>query len=153
MAAAPKGPDASPDDARLESESVLSLLKGALAFSLVDQARGRLRLSRDDAVVVMVLARAPATRASLVAGTGIRASTAARCLARLKRRGHAVQATDEPDAERWELTAAGAEAASQLNSEVGDRDRLQHEAQPVADLAEIMAALDQLASSLLPKAD
>jgi DNA-binding MarR family transcriptional regulator len=153
MAAAPKGPDESPDESLFESESLLSLLKGALAFSLVDQARGRLRLSRDDAVVVMVLARAPATRASLVAGTGIRASTAARCLARLKRRGHAVQATDEPDAERWELTAAGAEAASQLNSEVGDRLRFVLQSISGADRAEIMAALDQLTSSLLPKAD
>jgi DNA-binding MarR family transcriptional regulator len=153
MAAAFEGPDASADDAQLGSESLLSLLKGALAFSLIDQARGRLRLSRDDAMVLMVLARSPANRALLVVRTGIRAGVAGRCLARLARPGLAVRAADGSDADAWELTATGAEAAALLNEEVGDRLRFVLQSISGADRAEIMAALDQLTSSLLPKAD
>jgi DNA-binding MarR family transcriptional regulator len=153
MAAASEGPETSPDDARIGSESLLSLLKGALAFSLIDQARGRLRLSRDDAMVLMVLARTPATRTSLVTRTGVRAGVAARCLARLERRGLAVRSMDGPDADRWELTAAGAESADLLNNEVGDRLRFVLQSISGDDRAEIMAALDELTSSLLPKAD
>jgi DNA-binding MarR family transcriptional regulator len=153
MAAASEGPDVSPDDLQLGSESLLSLLKGALAFSLIDQARGRLRLSRDDAMALMVLARSPATRASLVMRTGIRAGVAARCLARLERRGMVARAADGPDADAWVLTAAGAETASLLNAEVGDRLRFVLQSISGAERAEIMAALDHMTSSLLPKAD